>query len=126
ARGTFEGGGKLGERLVARARAALRYRIAQQAIDELSHDHRRASEIMARIRAVEGFVAEREVGDDVALDRRLEQRPLEPRGVAQVAALDRAIGTETQPDEDVAAESLDQRRALAPLAGLRDVVADRA
>ena len=45
-------------------------------------------EVVARVGAVERLVAEREIGDDVALDRRLEQRPLEPRRVAQVAALD--------------------------------------
>jgi hypothetical protein len=37
-----------------------------------------ASQVMAGIRAVERLVAEREVGDDVALDRSFEQRPLKP------------------------------------------------
>ena len=45
---------------------------------------------MARVRAIERLVAQREVGDDVALDHRLEYRPLEPRGIAQVATLDPA------------------------------------
>ena len=45
-------------------------------------------EIVARIGAVEGFVAERKVGDDVAFDRRFQQRPLEPRRVTQMAARD--------------------------------------
>ena len=42
----------------------------------------------ARIGAVERLVAERKVGDDVALDRRFQQRPLEPGGIAQMAAFD--------------------------------------
>ena len=74
---------------------------------------------MAAVGAVEGFVAQGKIGDDVALDRGFEQRPLEPRGVAQVAAGDAAEGVEAQPGEDVAAEALDQGRPL-PRAG-RDV-----
>src|SRR5688572_17743356 len=69
--------------------------------------------VMAGIRAVEGFIAEREVGHDVALDRRLEQRPLEPGRIAQVAALDAAVRADAHPREDVAAETLDQCGAFA-------------
>ena len=43
---------------------------------------------MAGIRAVERFIAEREVGHDIALDRGLEQRPLKPGRVAEVAGAD--------------------------------------
>src|SRR5690348_15367298 len=71
-----------------------------------------ASEIVSRVGTVERFVAQREIGDDVALDRRFEQRPLEPRRVAQVAARDRAVGIEPQPNQHVAAEALDQRQAF--------------
>ena len=46
------------------------------------------SQIVPRIGAVERLVAEREVGDDVALDRRFQQRPLEPGRIAQMAAVD--------------------------------------
>src|SRR5262249_11357664 len=76
-------------------------------------------QVMAGVRAVERFVAEREVGNDVALDRSLEQRPLEPRRVAQVAALDPAIAAQPQPDQDVAAEAFDESRAFASRAGCR-------
>src|SRR3954453_23097698 len=71
---------------------------------------------MAGVRAVEGLVAKREVGNDVALDRRFEQRPLEPRWVAEMAASDVAIGTDPDPREDVASETLDEGKAL-PVAG---------
>src|SRR5438445_2195365 len=43
-----------------------------------------ASQIVARVGAVERLVAEREVGDDVALDRGLQERPLEPAGIARM------------------------------------------
>ena len=82
---------------------------------------RQTLEIVARIGAVERFVAEREVGDDVAFDRGLEQRPLEPGRVAQMAARDRAVGAEAQPDQHVAAEAFDQRQAFADFAGGRDI-----
>src|SRR6187200_2601023 len=45
-------------------------------------------EVMAGIGAVERFVAQGEVGDDVALDHGFQQRPLKPGWVAQVAAGD--------------------------------------
>src|SRR5262249_37607441 len=79
---------------------------------EAIHACAAALEVMSGIRAVERLVAQREVGDDVALDRRLEQGPLEPRRVAQVAAIDRAVGTDPEPREDVAAEPFDQGHAF--------------
>ena len=64
---------------------------------------------MPRIGAVERFVAEREIRDDVALDHGFEQRPLEPGRVAQMAALDSTVRTEPEPAQDIAAKALDQR-----------------
>src|SRR5262249_53447815 len=75
--------------------------------------------IVARIGAVERFVAEREIGDDVALDDRFQQRPLEPGRIAQVTARDVAVVVEPQPDENVAAEPFDDRHAFT--AATRDV-----
>src|SRR6516162_6888364 len=72
----------------------------------------RILEVASRIGAVERLVAQREVGDDIALDRRFEERPLEPRGVAQMAAGDRVV-REAHVGEDVAAKRLDEREALA-------------
>jgi hypothetical protein len=46
---------------------------------------------MPRIGAVERLVAEREVGNDVAFDRDLQQRPLKPGRIAQMAAGDAAV-----------------------------------
>src|SRR3954447_12185033 len=67
---------------------------------------------MPRIGAVEGFVAKRKVGNDVALDDRFEQRPLEPGRVAQPAMHDAAGSIEAHPAEDIAAESFDKRIPL--------------
>src|SRR5450759_5615202 len=75
---------------------------------------------MPRIRAVERFVAEREVGHDVALDRDFQERPLEPGGIAQVAALDARLTVEPQPDQHVAAEGFHQAEAFAGFAVGRD------
>src|SRR4051812_37508695 len=74
---------------------------------------------MPRVGAVEGFVAQREVGDDVALDDCFEQRPLEPRRVAQPAMPDTASSIQPYPAEDVTAEAFDQRKSLAGTAGER-------
>ena len=75
---------------------------------------------MARIGAVERLVAEREVGDDVALDCSLEQRPLEPRWIAQVAPLDARIGANTDPSQNVPAKAFNQSKALGSLSGRAD------
>src|SRR5208283_165081 len=61
---------------------------------------------------VERFVAEREVGDNVALDHSLEKRPLEPRGVAQMAARDKGPRVEAHMREHVAAKGLDKRETF--------------
>src|SRR2546421_12777267 len=67
---------------------------------------------MSGIGAVERLVAQGEVRDDVALDRRLQQRPQQPRRIAQVAALDAPSNTEAHVAEYIAAKPLDQRRAF--------------
>src|SRR5882724_357952 len=72
-----------------------------------------SSEVVPGIGAVERFVAEREIGDDVALDHRLEQRPLEPGRVAEMAAEHAAIVAQPDRGEDVAPESLDDPKAFA-------------
>src|ERR1700733_2855680 len=46
-----------------------------------------ALEVVSGIRAIERFVADRKIGDDVALDCGFQQRPLEPGRIAQVATL---------------------------------------
>src|SRR5215217_4606328 len=88
----------------------------------LFRDH--ALEIVARIGAVERLVAERKVRDDVVLDHGFQQRPLKPGRVAHVASFDQAIA-QTQPDQDVAAESLHDRHPLAHLPAKRDVLVCR-
>ena len=68
---------------------------------------------MPRIGAVEGFVAQWEVGDDVVLDDRFEQRPLEPRRVAQPAMSDADGSIQPHPAENISAEAFDERKPLA-------------
>src|SRR5579862_1195225 len=75
---------------------------------------------MPRIRAVEGFVTEREVGNDVAFDRGFQEWPLEPRGVAHVATPDIAIAVEPQPDQHIAAKGFGNTEALGNNAFGRD------
>ena len=55
------------------------------------------------------------VCNDVALDDRFQQRPLEPRRIAQMAAIDAAAVVDPDPGEDITAEPLNQRRAFARL-----------
>src|SRR3981081_2906171 len=75
------------------------------------------SEILARVGAVERLVAEREIRNDIVFDDSLEQRPLEPRWVAQAASLDPAI-LQANPNQNVAAKSLDDGHAFAGFAKL--------
>lgn len=68
----------------------------QQAFEQ-SFSHSTGLKIMARVGAVKRLVAEGEVSDDVPLDRGLNQGPLEPGGIAQVAPLDARIRAEADP-----------------------------
>src|SRR5262249_59549282 len=54
-----------------------------------------------------------EVGEDVAVDHRLEKRPLEPGRVAEMTADHAARLVEPDRDEDIAAEAFDDRGSLA-------------
>ena len=89
------------------------------------NDSLRASQVVPRVGTVERLVAQREVGDDVALDRRFQQRPLEPRCIAQMAAIDAPRRIDAQPHQHVAAERLGQRDALARTASARSRRAPR-
>src|SRR5215510_16589604 len=81
--------------------------------------------MMARIGAVERLVAEREVGDDVAFDHDLQQRPLKPRRIAQMAAR-HALTIEAHPDEHIATERFGETETFAAFAGAFHVHLDRA
>src|SRR5438105_13905311 len=67
--------------------------------------------VVARVGAVEGLVAERKVGDNIVLDYGLQERPLKPRGVAEMASLDPTI-PQAEPNQDIAAKSFDDRHAF--------------
>ncbi len=99
------------QRLIGRRRR-LRQRPSEQALEEKFAHDRALLEVVPRIGAVEGFVEQREIGDDVALDHRFEQRPLEPGRIAQMAARRPRPRVEPHPDEDVAAKTFDERGAF--------------
>src|SRR5216684_823761 len=72
----------------------------------------RASQIVARIGAIERLVAEREVRNDVAFYGRLQERPLEPARVPRMNAGKPAVYPDAHAHENIAAEGLDQGGAL--------------
>ena len=78
---------------------------------------------MPRIGAVERFIAEREVGDDIALDSGFEKRPLEPRRVAQMAARDAAV-FDAQRSHHIAAETFGKAQSFAGAAATSAVAID--
>src|SRR6266851_177691 len=77
----------------------------------------RASQIVARIGAIERLVAEREVRNDVAFYGRLQERPLEPARVPRMDAGKLSVCPDAHAHEDIATEGLDQGGALS---GRRD------
>src|SRR6516164_301455 len=79
---------------------------------------------MARIRAIERFIAEREIRDDIALDGDLKQRPLKPRRITQMTARD-MTRLKPQRNQHVAAKALDQRQAFAVSVGSVERSGDR-
>src|SRR5262252_6292524 len=78
-----------------------------------------ALRIVSRIRAIERFIAEREIGDDISLDRNLKQWPLKPGWIAQMTARD-LTRFEPQRNQHVAAETFDQRQPFAAAIGELD------
>ncbi len=82
-------------------------------------------EIVTGIRAVERFVAQREVRDDIALDHSFQQRPLEPGRVAQMATREAAT-FESQPHQHVATKRFRYSKTFAHLTSRLDRGPDRA
>src|SRR5215467_6767394 len=78
-------------------------------------------EIVSGIRTVERFVAQRKIGNDVALDGGFKQRPLKPRRVAQMAPY-HAIAVEAHPSEHVAAEAFGKSQTLRSFTHRRECV----
>lgn len=72
-------------------------------------------EIVARIRAVERFITQREIRHDIVFDSGFQQRPLEPGRIAWMAARHCTVGIQAQPEQDIAAKAFHQRQALAGL-----------
>ena len=64
--------GELQQRLFACDRRSLGQRPLEQTLEQKLTHGRMLSKIVPRVGAVEGFVAERKVGDDVAFDGRLQ------------------------------------------------------
>ena len=86
--------------------------------NRLSNRSLRISKGRGPNRSNEGLVAHREVRDDVALDRGLQNRPLEPGGIAQMATNDPIRAVKPQPYEQVPPEALDDSGALRVAAGM--------
>src|SRR5208337_3483206 len=72
---------------------------------------------MPRIGAIERLVAEGEVGNDVALDRCLEERPLEPGWVTQMAAPDESAAIKPHPYKHITTERFDKSETFTRLPG---------
>src|SRR5262245_59102732 len=72
-------------------------------------------EIVTGIRAVERFVAQWEVRDDIALDRSFQQRPLKPGRIAQVTTRDPAA-FESHPYQHITAKRFRHSETFAHLA----------
>src|SRR3546814_1403919 len=112
-RGAAERFGQLDERRLVQRWCPLGERWSDETFEQqLAHRHW-LSEVVAGVRAIERLVAEREVGDDVAVDRRFAQWPLEPGRVAEMAARSPSSGVEAQPDQDIATNAFDKRHSLA-------------
>src|SRR5262249_53504038 len=80
----------------------------------LSNRMRRISfvlKVVTGIGAVERFVAEGKIGDDVALDGGFQERPLEPGRVAQMTAPHATI-LQANPGQHVTAEAFDKPQAF--------------
>src|SRR5262249_38990051 len=78
-----------------------------------------ALRVVTRIRAIERFIAEREIGDDISLDRNLKHGPWNPGWIAQMTARD-LTRFEPQRNQYVAAETFDQRQPFAAAIGKLD------
>src|SRR6267154_4577341 len=77
ARRCIEPGGKLRQFRIVRIGTWLREWRSDQTLQQ-QLQHGQPLKIVARIGAIEGFVAQRKVRNDVALDDRFQERPLKP------------------------------------------------
>src|SRR5262245_8867095 len=116
---------QLGQRLLAGDRRRLGERTAQEALEQNPTHSLISLKVVSGIGTVERLVAEREVGDDIAFDDGLQQRPLEPGRIAQVAA-GNALVRERQPHQHGPAERLRHPEPFARRAARVDLGADRA
>src|SRR6185503_6455531 len=84
-------------------------------------------DIVPRVGAVERFVAQWKIGNDVTLDHRFQKGPLEPRRIAQMTAGNAARTVQPNPDQDIAAKALHDSEAFGRiLAGGHTIDSDRA
>jgi hypothetical protein len=113
-RGTTNCCCEFGDRRIVRRRRLLSEWPAEQTFKKQLAHLLLSLEIVARIGTVERLVAERKIRNDIVLNDSLEQRPLKPGGIAQMASFDPAIA-QAEPDQNVAAKSLDDRHAFPQL-----------
>src|SRR5512139_2612294 len=72
------------------------------------------SEVVTAVRQVERLVDQREIRNDVADDGVLECRPVVPRRILRVAAVDRAVRAGLEAHDDRAAPAFDQADGAGP------------
>src|SRR5712671_1092143 len=69
------------------------------------------SQIHSAVTQVERLVDEREVRNDVAVHRMLEERPVLPGGIVRMQAVDATCGRDIEGDQHLAAPALDPAEA---------------
>src|SRR5690242_13039124 len=84
------------------------------------------SKIVPAVGQVERLVDQRKIRDDIAEDRALDQRPVLPRRIVRVHAVQAPAFPGVERDQHVAAPALDPADAAAPRRGYRHGYADRA
>src|SRR5713226_3146420 len=82
------------------------------------------SQICSAVTQVERLVDEREVRNDVAVHRVLEERPVLPGGIVRMQAVDAVRRGGLQRDQHLAAPALDPAEAARARSGRRDRRAD--
>src|SRR6266852_5636919 len=78
------------------------------------------SQVRAAVTQIERLVDEREVRNDVAVHRVLEERPVLPRGIVRVQAVDATCARDIEGDQHLTAPALDPARAARARSGRRD------
>src|SRR6266480_2793115 len=82
------------------------------------------SQIHSAVTQIERFVDEREVRNDVAVHRVLEERPVLPGGIVRMQAMDATCARDIESYQHLSAPALDPAQAASARSGRRDRRAD--